>query len=486
MTLDAALHALARPATCTGMKRQFLFTWLLACLLFPLDGRTVSGKPNVILIMADDLGYQDLGVYGHPTLKTPVLDQLAREGVRLTSFYSGATVCTPSRMALLTGAYPPRLGWRKGVVGFKMGARDGMHPKALTLAEVFQSEGYATAISGKWHLGNQPNTRPHQQGFDSAYYIDMSNNQTKKLWRKDAVIEEPFENRLLTEQFTTEAIRFIRETQMEAGSQPFFLYLPYSAPHFPVQAHPDWKGKSAFGVYGDVVEELDARIGEIRNALKELKIDQRTIIVFLSDNGPNPNEKASCLPYRGEKWSALEGGTRVPCIVHWPGKIPAGRASDNLVAAIDLLPTLCHACGIDWKAKSKGAPKIDGVNVWGTLCGESEKHPRTELLFWHGMEAEPQAIRVGEWKLFFNRRHALEGLGTRRMSKAQAEAIKAYREELKPASAELPMLFHLKTDAGETQDRSEAQPERVKAMRKRAEELMADIRSHPILPIASP
>ena len=433
-------------------------------------------KPNVILIMVDDMGYQDLSSYGHPSIKTPVLDKLGKDGIMLTSFYSGATVCTPSRMALMTGAYPNRVGWTKGVIGYKMGWSDGMSPEALTIAEIFKSEGYATAISGKWHLGNQPDTRPNKQGFDVAYYIDKSNNQTKKIWDKDEIIVKKFNNRMLTEQFTTQAIKFIKEKK----DKPFFLYLPYSAPHFPVQAHPKWKGKSKFGAYGDVVEELDSRIGDILEVLKAEKLDKKTIIVFFSDNGPNPSEKANCLPFRGEKWSALEGGTRVPAIIAWPDVVPAGQKSDALISAIDLLPTLCHACGIDWKAKSSGKPKIDGVNVWDTILGKKTEHPRKELLFWHGMDSKPQAIRVGDWKLFFNGQRAVNGLGTKRRTPEQAKKIEAFK------SGNQPRLFNLKDDPGETVDLSEKHPDKVKAMKARADELFADIKNGTILPISKP
>ena len=433
---------------------------------------TAPDKPNIVLIMADDLGYHDLGCYGHSKIKTPVLDQLAKDGMRLTSFYSGATVCTPSRMALLTGAYPTRLGWEKGVIGYKMGSHDGMNPEALTIAEIFESEGYATAISGKWHLGDQPETRPHRQGFDSAYYIDKSNNQTRKMWRGDELIDDRIVNRLLTERFTVEAIRFIKEKK----DKPFFLYMPYTAPHFPVEAHPDWKGKSRFGEYGDVVEELDFRIGQILKTLKELKIDKNTIVVFLSDNGPNPHEKADSLPYRGEKWSALEGGTRVPAIVSWPGIVPAGQESDALMGALDLLPTLCHACEIDWRKKSTGKPVIDGVNVWDTILGKKGDHPRKDLLYWHGMGGF-HAIRAGNWKLFFNRQHAVSGLGTARKTPEQAQMIANY------SSGDAPLLYNLKDDPGETIDLSDKYPDKVKEMKALADKRMAEIKSGNILPI---
>lgn len=455
---------------------------LIACVGFSAGAeQTTVQKPNVILILVDDLGYQDLTCYGHPSIRTPILDGLAKNGIRLTDFHSGATVCTPSRMALLTGAYPTRLGWTQGVVGYLMGMDDGMSPEALTIAEIFKSEGYATAISGKWHLGRQPANRPHRQGFDSAYYLDSSNNQTKKVWRNDEVVEDPFDNRLLTQQFTEEAIRFIRKHP----ASPFFLYLPYTVPHFPVQPHPEWKGRSNYGDYGDVVEELDARIGELLAVLKELKIDRQTIVVFTSDNGPNPGQKSGCLPFRGEKWSALEGGTRVPCIIAWPSVIPPGRVSDALVSAMDLLPSLCRACNIDWQAKSCGKPKIDGLDLWDMVLGKASPRTRAELLYWHGKDPEPQAIRVGYEKLFFDRRNALEGLGTARLTQEQAAKIKPYRAALKSDAPNPPMLFNLSADLGETVDLSTHAPEQVKILRERAKGRMSEIKADNILPLST-
>lgn len=452
---------------------------ILSLTLLAVSAPAAERRPNVILIMADDLGYQDLGCYGHPSIQTPVLDKLASGGIRLTDFHSGAAVCTPSRMALLTGSYPVRLGWTRGVAGHLMGWHDGMSPDALTIAEIFQSEGYATGISGKWHIGDQPETRPPNQGFGSAYYLTHSNNQSKEVWRGDEVVEKQFDNRMLSEKFTTEAIRFVRENK----DRPFFLYMPYTAPHFPLQSHPEWKGRSKYGEYGDVVEELDSRIGELIKTLKQFEIEKHTIIVFTSDNGPNPNEPSSPLPFRGEKWSALEGGTRVPCIVSWPGVIPAGQVSDALVSAMDLLPTLCRASDIDWRAKSQGKPKIDGIDLWNTLLGKDNSSQRHELLYWHGTNSEPQAIRVGESKLFFDRRNAFEGLGTKRATLEQAEKIKPCREALIADKANPPILFHLNNDPGETMDVSGEFSNEVKTLSGRAEGTMAGIKADGILPI---
>ncbi len=455
---------------------------ILPCPLALAAGQDISRKPNVILILVDDLGYRDLGCYGHPTIHTPVLDKLAAEGARLTDFHSGASVCTPSRMCILTGSYPVRLGWTQGVVGYKMGIRDGMSPEALTIAEIYKSEGYATGISGKWHIGDLPATRPQSQGFDWTYYIPSSNNQTNLILNGNEIIEKPFKKRLLTQQFTDKAIEFIRTKQKE----PFFLYLPYTAPHFPVEPHPEWEGRSKFGAYGDVVEELDHRIGEILATLDELKIRERTIIVFCSDNGPQNGQQSSAVPFRGHKWSALDGAARVPCIINWPGAIPAGRKIDDLVSAMDLLPTLSRACGIDWAAKSHGKPQIDGLDVLDTLLGKTTEHPRKELLLWHGMNAEPQAIRVGEWKLFFNRRHALEGQGADAETPEQTAKIQPYREALKPNVAGEPFLIHMTEDVGELNDRSDEFPDKVKSLHDRAEALKAEIRANTILPIITP
>ena len=425
------------------MKILFLITVTLAHFLC-----AIAQPPNVVLIMADDLGYHDLGCYGHPKIKTPVLDQLAKKGVKLTGFYAGATVCTPSRIALMTGSYPTRLGWSKGVVGHILSTNHGLSPKALTMAEHFKSAGYQTAMSGKWHLGDRPSFRPHRQGFDHTFYINKSNNQTDELWRDDKLIEKPYKNHFLTEQFTRKAIEFIQTYK----DDPFFLYLPYSAPHFPVEAHPAWKGKSNYGVYGDVVEEMDARIGEILDVLKAEKLNKKTIVIFCSDNGPEPLTKESLAkPFRGKKWSSLEGGTRVPCIISWPGTLPSGLKTDTIISAMDLLPTLATVCQIELtKIKSNPVP-IDGVNVWSTLMGLKKKHPRNDLLYWHGSNGF-EAIRVGNWKLFPKRLRAnFKGNG--------------------------PALFNLIKDIEEKNDLSQLHPERVKSMQKLANQRLADIQS---------
>lgn len=430
----------------------------LVCVLFAGVNQSDAKSPNVILMMADDLGYNDLSCYGSERQKTPVLDKLAGEGLRLTSFYAGATVCTPSRMALLTGAYPPRVGWRGGVVGYGVKTFNGLAPKARTMGEVFKEAGYQTALIGKWHLGDTPELHPIGQGFDMTFFIDKSNNQTKKLWRGRELVADPFNNSRLTENFTNDAIKFIKANQ----EKPFFLYLPFSAPHFPAQAHPEWKGKSANGAYGDVVEELDGRIGEILKTLESTGLEEQTIVVFMSDNGIEPGQKkwGSGKPFRGLKWSSLEGGTRVPCIIRFPDVVPAGKVSGKLVTAIDLLPTLSHACGIALEKESKSVPKIDGLNLWESLTGKSDSHPRTSMLYWQGW-AVPQAIRAGDWKLYLDNVKEIQG------------------------SNKGPVLIHLVKDPAEQNNLSEQYPDKVKDMKALAETLLKDIEENSI-PLGGP
>ena len=431
--------------------------FLTLCFLFCTSLTTAADtQPNVILMMADDLGYADLSCYGSKTIKTPVLDQLAAEGVRLTSFYSGCTICTPSRIALLTGAYPVRAGWKGGVVGYGVNPNNGLSPDAITMADVFRIAGYQTALIGKWHLGDSSAHTPNKQGFDTTYFINKSNNQTKQLWRGDKLEADPFDNRRLTEQFTREAISFIKTNQR----RPFFLYLPFSAPHFPAQAHPDWQGKSQNHAYGDVVEELDSRIGDILSTLSELQLDKNTIVIFISDNGVEPGQKnwARANPYRGLKWSTLEGGNRVPGIIRWPEKITAGQVSDELIGAIDLLPTLAYACKLKTPQGNQNYLRMDGVNILDSLVGDGDSnrdHARKHLLFWHGW-GTPQAIRSGKWKLYF-------------------DVVK----EL-PDSKHGPVLFDLSKDPSEQTNLSQQHPDIVAMLQTEASRQLSEIKKNSI------
>lgn len=412
-------------------------------------------RPNVILMMADDLANEDVSCYGSTRIDTPNIDQLADEGLKLTSYYAGNPVCSPSRMALLSGSYPARLGWRWGVQGYGFAPKTGMSPRVYTMAEAFRDGGYRTAMTGKWHLGDK-NMSPENQGFESAYYIRMSNNQNRDMYRDGELVKKKWDNALLSQTFAEEAIRVINED----ADEPFFLYVPWTAPHFPADPHPDWFGRSGEdknGKYIDTVEELDHRVGQVLDALDKAGKAENTIVIFTSDNGrqggqQGPNDDP---PYSGRKWHSKEGGTRVPFIVRYPWLITRGETNPEMVTAMDLYPTLARACGVDIDLP-EDAQALDGVSVWSTLIGRPAPHPRTELLYWHG-KGQATAIRVGDWKLFFNA-----------------------GDKGDPDVSDGPVLYHLATDPKETTDLAEQHPEKVKQMLARAKALLTDIYSNQV------
>lgn len=426
---------------------------LFVTLLFiVLSGHAQTERPNVILMMADDLANEDLSCYGSTRIKTPRIDQLASEGLSLTSYYAGNPVCSPSRMALMSGSYPARLGWRWGVMGYGMKMNTGLSPKVYTMAEAFRDGGYRTAMTGKWHLGSKTMS-PGNQGFDSAYYIYMSNNQGRDMYRDGELVQEKWDNALLSETFTQEAIRVINEE----GDKPFFLYMPWSAPHFPADPHPDWLGKSGNdknGKYIDTVQELDHRVGQILDALKKAGKAQNTIVIFTSDNGRQGGQqgKEDKPLFSGMKWHSKEGGTRVPCIVRYPGKIREGVLTNEniIVSAMDWYPTLAQACGINIELPDE-AQKVDGVCQWDGLIGGRKAIYRYEILYWHG-KGQATAIRMGDWKLYFNA-----------------------GDKGDPDLSEGPLLFNLDEDPKETTNLAAKHPERVKQLLARAKEWLTEV-----------
>lgn len=381
----------------------------------------IKGKtPNIIIFFTDDQGYQDVGCFGSPLIKTPNLDRMAKEGVRFTNFYSAAPVCSPSRAALLTGCYPPRVGvprvlWPNDTIG--------LNSKEITIADMLKTKGYTTACIGKWHLGDKPIFLPDQQGFDSYLGIPYSNDMTINprvqiskdvvyregvtqetvrtkplgggkvpLMRDGQVIEYPVDQTLLTKKYTEEAIKIISENK----DKPFFLYLAHTMPHIPLHASEDFNGKSPRGLYGDVIEELDWSMGEILKTLKSLNIDENTLVIFTSDNGPwnlKNGQGGSAFPLRGFKFDTYEGGMREPMIAHWPGKIPAGSVCSEIASTIDLLPTIA------WLTRSaKPKAPVDGENIWPLLSGKrGAKSPHDAYYYYNAMTL--QAVRSGDWKL---------------------------------------------------------------------------------------
>lgn len=404
---------------------QLKLAKIVLVIAYMLCGVTSAAdtKPNFIVIFTDDQGYQDVGCFGSPNIKTPHLDRMASEGRKFTSFYSACSVCSPSRAALLTGCYPPRTGLTKVLF-----PRDtvGLHPNEITIAEMLKERGYATGCVGKWHLGHKPKFLPTRQGFDFYFGIPYSNDmkidpemrlhenivlregmtrekirskpekeQPKNkvpLMRDEEVIEFPCDQTTLTKRYTQESIDFVTRNR----EQPFFLYLPHTMPHIPLFVSDSFREKSEAGLYGDTIEELDWSVGQILSTLKELGLDEKTLVVFTSDNGPwnlKSGHGGSALPLKGFKFSTYEGGMRVPCIMRWPGRIPPGTKTDEVAGTIDLTPTLANLAG----ATLPTDRTIDGHDLMPLMTTADAKSPHEAYLYYKGKRVS--AVRSGKWKL---------------------------------------------------------------------------------------
>ncbi len=418
-----------------------LFNIVLILLAALSPATLATERPNVVIIFADDLGYGDLGCYGSPTIRTPHLDQMAAEGLRFTDFYSAAEVCTPSRAALLTGRYPIRSGMCAHRRVLFPNSKGGLPPKEVTIAEALREKGYATAHIGKWHLGIHEGSRPLDQGFDHSFGLPYSNdmdarsdlpkgssglaNPPQDGWNvplicDGKVIEQPADQTTLTRRYTAEAVAFIREHQ----SQPFFLYFAHTFPHVPLFASPAFQGKSRAGIYGDAVEELDASVGQVLDALRRERLAERTLVVFTSDNGPwliMRDQGGSAGLLRDGKGSTWEGGMRVPGIAWMPGRIRPG-VTNQLAGALDLFPTALALAG------ATAAPNvtIDGRDL-SPLLFQSRSIPPRPFFYYRGDELF--ACRLGEWKAHFRTQ---TGYG-----QPQAE------------THDPPLLFHLGHDPSE-------------------------------------
>jgi arylsulfatase len=446
----------------------------LAALLGIQAATAAAPRPNLIVIFTDDQGYQDIGCFGSRTIRTPHLDRMAAGGLILNSFYA-QPVCGVSRAALMTGSYPIRVG----EPGNLKRLHTVPHPEELTMAEVLKAAGYATGIIGKWHLcapdrsapgGYDPATMPNAQGFDHFYGTPLFNGAhvavtdspfRSPIFRNGEVVARAVQNwDHITADYTREAIAYITAHQ----ARPFFLYLAHNMPHIPLGASPAFKGKSAAGPYGDAVEEIDWSTGEILRTLRELGLDEKTFVIFTSDNGPwietthamNPagkafiprNHSGRADPLRGWKMSAWEGGSRVPFIARWPGKIPAGGRSDEILTTMDLLPTFAALAG----AKLPSTLRLDGLDASDFLLGKSSRSPRSEFLYYTGCRLT--AIRVARWKLVLPRPANPPGTGW------WGRMIEEIRE---------PQLFDLVADPAEMTNVAGQHPEVVARLSGRLE-----------------
>ena len=460
------------------------------CLLVTLASGSSAAmandrKPNAIVILADDLGYGDLSCYGADDIATPSIDGMATEGAKFNSFYV-SPVCSPTRAALMTGSHSTRVG-----IGGVMFPRNnhGLNPDEITLPELLKDRGYATAIIGKWHLGNQDMFQPLKHGFDCWYGTPASNNQfyypnTKTyaldckyregysrdgilkretaacpLIEDNIVIEVPADQTQFTQRYTQETIRFITRNK----DKPFFVYLAHNMPHIPLHASEKFVGSSKRGIYGDTIQELDWSTGEILRSLKELGLDSNTLVIFTSDNGPNTGKGGSAGPLKGGKGSTLEGGVRVPFVARWPGTIPAGTESDEPITGMDLLPTLTRIAG----GVVPDDRVIDGKDIWPLLARKSDaKSPHKAVYYLRGRGV--QAIRVGDWKY----RVATEKPAKEKKSKRQPAG------DSKSKKVDVETLYNLRDDIGEQTNLIDVHPEIAERLKRQLSTYETDLRKN--------
>ncbi|MDN5216840.1 sulfatase [Fulvivirgaceae bacterium BMA12] len=398
------------------MKNIYLlkYSWIIAFLIVSSCITKDNAPPNVVIIFTDDQGYADVGTFGAEGFSTPNLDAMAANGMKFTDFYVASSVCSPSRAALLTGCYPQRVGipgvlfperqnteWNPD----QRNTKTGLHQDEITIAEMLKEKGYATGAFGKWHLGHHRQFLPLQQGFDEYFGLPYSNDmRPSKRKGKTPYPELPLmsgnkvhrymeeDQSMLTTVYTEHAVDFIKRNK----DQPFFVYLAHSMPHIPLYVSEKFKGYSEKGIYGDVIEEIDWSVGQINKVLTDLGLEENTLVVFATDNGPwliFGDHGGSAYPLREGKMTSFEGGQRVPCLMKWPKTIPAGSICGEIASTMDLLPTI---------AEISGAPlpshKIDGHSIVGLISGKKDARSPTEAFYYYrGWNLE--AVRVGKWKL---------------------------------------------------------------------------------------
>ncbi|NBB28074.1 sulfatase [Cellulophaga sp. BC115SP] len=437
--------------------------------------------PNIVLIFMDDLGYGDIGANGATNYQTPNIDKMASEGIRFTNFLAAQAVCSASRAALLTGCYPNRIGFSGALAPT---STIGINANETTLAEVLKEKGYKTAIYGKWHLGHQKQFLPLQHGFDEYFGLPYSNDMwpidydgspapeghfkkkaypTLPLIQNNERIEDITtleQQGMLTSRYTEKAVDFIKRNK----NNPFFLYLPHSMPHVPINASPRFRGKSQQGLYGDVIMEIDWSIGEVLKALKANGLDKNTLVIVTSDNGPwlnYGNHAGSSGGYREGKGTSYEGGQRVPCVMRWKGTMPEGLVCNKLSSTIDLLPTIAKFC----QAKLP-SNKIDGLDISELLKGNLSAEPRKSFYYYYRKNSL-EAVRKGNWKLVLaHNGRTYEGF---------QPGNDGYPGQVNENSPVPMALYDLRRDPGERYDVQKTYPKIVEELLLLAEEAREDL-----------
>lgn len=438
------------------------FFCALALLVAVTSVAQAAEKPNFIVIFCDDQGYQDLGCFGSPSIRTPHIDQLAKEGMRFTDFYSAYCVCSASRASLLTGSYQPRISMRS-VLGPH--TNTALHPDEITLADMLKQQDYATCCIGKWHVGDTPQTLPTTQGFDTYFGLPYSNDMARikgwgnnapdldKIWaekrwdiyknelyRDTKIVESPVNQETLHDRYFDEALNFIKAKK----DQPFFLYLAPNMPHVPLFVPERVYDPDPHKAYKLVIEHIDESVGRIMQTLDELKLAENTFIVYTSDNGPwlpKQHHGGSALPLRAGKATTYEGGMRVPCVMRWPARIKPGQECQQVASTIDLMPTFAAIVG----GKLPADRPIDGLNIGGLLDDPQSSSPHDEAGFFYYRNGKVEALRLGKWKLHFKQQ---------------------------------PELYDLRADISETKNLASAEPDVVARLSDVAAKYDADLKAH--------
>ena len=423
--------------------------------------------PNIILIFTDDQGYNDVGVFGAEDISTPNLDQMAKDGAKLTNFYAAQAVCSASRAAILTGSYPNRIGIHNALMP---NSKKGLNPKETTLAEMLKNKGYATAIFGKWHLGDAAEFMPTKQGFDEYFGIPYSNDMWPlhpqqgpifdfgplPLYENEKVIDTLTDQTNLTTLITQYSVDFIERNK----DNPFFLYVPHPQPHVPLFVSDKFKGKSNRGLYGDVIMELDWSVGEIIKSVEKNGLTENTIIIFTSDNGPwlaYGNHSGSAYPFREGKGTGWEGGQREPFIIKYPKEIEAGVTIDAPLMAIDIFPTLAEVTNSELPDEV-----IDGKSAWSLLTGKTNESPQEAYFFYYRVN-ELFGVRYGKWKLYFPH--------TYRTMNGQTPGKDGLPGEYKMVDLKQIELYDLESDASETNNVAASNAKVIATIKKLADDM---------------